>query len=257
MNKYHSLGVTTRSYGYRPAPENHPLKLSSPYSHTVLASSPLPLTVDLRPYCLAVRNQENIGACSAFSAASFRELLHWRRCNQVLPGYLAPSYLYWRTRVLEGSFPEDSGCSISDEFSTLLNYGVCSEACFPFNDTCNIPGTPQDDVVAAEFKLKTQPLQVDWSDMTNFEQVLANNLAINIGFTVYQSFEQTGPDGMVPPISGPVMGGHGVLVCGYDHNAQNILIRNQWSDTWALNGYCWMPYAYAQEVLSEAWTVAG
>jgi C1A family cysteine protease len=258
MNQYHSLSPAKHAMGHRPPPENHPLKLSSPFSHQILKTdAPLPLTVDLRPQLLPVRNQMDIGACSAFSSVGFREQLHYKRCGQLLPGYLAPNYLYWRTRLLENSFPTDSGASIADEMSTLTSWGVCPESAFPFVDTCNVPGTPQDDTLAAEFKLKTQPLQVDWSDMTNFETVLALGISIVIGFTVYASFEDTPSSGIVPPPSGGVVGGHGVQIVGYDHNAQTLLLRNQWTDQWADQGYCYPSYSYMQQVLSEAWTVAG
>jgi C1A family cysteine protease len=41
------------------------------------------------------------------------------------------------------------------------------------------------------------------------------------------------------------IGGHEVLLVGYDDATQNFKVRNSWGPGWGLAGYFLMPYAYA------------
>jgi C1A family cysteine protease len=116
--------------------------------------------------------------------------------------------------------------------------------------------TPADDVAAQPFRLP-QPVQVT-IDPQDVKSVLTGKQAITIGFTVYDSFENTGADGIVPtpnPAAEKILGGHGVLVVGYDDANQWWIIRNQWGADWGANGYCFMRYGYEQ-YWTEAWTGA-
>jgi C1A family cysteine protease len=40
------------------------------------------------------------------------------------------------------------------------------------------------------------------------------------------------------------LGGHAVLVVGYDDSTSRFIVRNSWGDQWAKSGYFEMPYEY-------------
>ena len=243
-----------RQFHYRPPPANHPLLLSAPRSHAVLTRAPLPAVVDHRAAMLPIRNQGNEGACSGFSTAANREAALALAGIQ-LPDYLSPAYLYARTRMAEGSFPQDAGATIADEFGTLQAYGVCPESFLPYAQDPSEAPTPTADVAARQFRIG-QPLAVDWSDPDNVKQVLASGRVVTIGFEVFQSFERTGPDGIVPDLlpDEPLLGGHGVLVVGYDDANGWWIVRNQWGQGWGAAGYCFQRYGYEGLAWTEAWT---
>jgi len=48
----------------------------------------------------------------------------------------------------------------------------------------------------------------------------------------------------MPPADGAAIGGHAVLACGYDDQAQHFIVRNSWGADWGQAGYFTMPYAY-------------
>jgi C1A family cysteine protease len=252
---YHALGLSasSRKYHYRPPPADHPLLLSSPKSHNVLTAAPLPPSIDYRSKMLPIRDQGQEGACSGFSTAANREG-SLAIAGQPLPGYLSPAYLYGRTRIAEGSFPADAGATIVDEFGTLQAYGVCPESFLPYQANPAEAPTPAADVAAVPFRIG-QPLAVDWSNPANVKQVLASGRLVTIGFSVYQSFESTGSDGIVPAVvpGEALIGGHGVLVVGYDDVIGWWLVRNQWGQGWGDQGYCYMTYGYEAN-WCEAWT---
>jgi C1A family cysteine protease len=247
-------GKKTRkhTYRYHPPRADHPLLKSAPRS---VKLAELPVSVDLRNRCLAIRDQGQEGACSGFASAAFREASHAVGAGNPLSFYLSPAYLYGRSRIFDGTFPRDSGASVADEFWVLQNYGVCPETYLPYTADPSEGPTPVADTAAFPFRI-AQPLQVDWHDPQSLKSVLANEQTITIGFLVYVSFENPDDKGVVPiPNTGAenLLGGHGVLVCGYDDVASWWIIRNHWGQSWGAAGYCYMPYGY-ESVWTEAWT---
>ena len=53
----------------------------------------------------------------------------------------------------------------------------------------------------------------------------------------------TGKIGM-PMINDKLIGGHAVIICGYDDNTNELILRNSWGTYWGDNGYFYLPYEY-------------
>lgn len=244
-----------RYHGYRAPAEGHKFLAEAPRSHLMLTLGPpiLPET-DYRANLLPIRDQLQEGACTGFATAASREGALSIHGQTTLDGYLSPAYLYGRTRIAEGTFPSDSGATIADEMAVLQGYGVCPEADLPYNGNPGLGPTTQSDVDARANTID-QALYVDFGNPENVKQVLSRGMLVTIGFTVYQSFEETGKDGVVPAVrSGDaVMGGHGVLVCGHSDSKGHWIVRNQWGTDWGDHGYFYMPYGY-EAFWCEAWT---
>jgi len=89
---------------------------------------------------------------------------------------------------------------------------------------------------------------------------LAEGQCVTIGMTVYQSMESdaVASTGMVPMPSAhdKPLGGHAVLVVGYDDAKGCYIVRNSWGASWGDQGYFYLPYAY-WAYISDAWTTAG
>jgi C1A family cysteine protease len=84
--------------------------------------------------------------------------------------------------------------------------------------------------------------------LTQMKGCLASGFPFVIGFTVYESFEsdevaKTGRMPMPAPRE-HVLGGHAVMVVGYDDKVERFRMRNSWGTSWGLKGYFTMPYAY-------------
>jgi phospholipase C len=239
-----------RKYKYRPPSANHPL-LRNAQKAAIIAN--LPPRVDLRYLCLPVRDQGPEGACSGFSTAACCETQQAALNKSLLPDYLSPAYVYARTRMQDGTFPQDSGASLADEFSALENFGICPEPFMPYSGNPAEPVLPKCDSAALPFRV--QPILVDRQPKA-LKSVLAGKKSISIGFMVYESFETPDPKGFVqlPQISSEkFLGGHAVLLCGYDDTNSFWIVRNQWGNKWGAGGYCYMPYGYETH-WTEAWT---
>jgi C1A family cysteine protease len=90
---------------------------------------------------------------------------------------------------------------------------------------------------------------------------LASGYPFVIGFSVYESFE--GPDvaktGVLsmPLPAEKLLGGHAVLVVGYDDSQSRFIVRNSWGPKWGMAGYFTMPYTYLldENLSDDFWTV--
>lgn len=250
----------SHKYHYRPPPANHPL-LKLPVLLATTASGPLPPSVDLRSTCLPPRNQGQEGCCSGFATAALRESMHCIATGSFLTEYLSPAYLYARTRMLEGTFPNDSGATLADEMHTLQNYGVCPESQLPYNQDASEAPTPISDVAAAPYRLASSPQRIGFPNLITPEAVkywlATNKTPIAFGMPVYGSFEETGPDGIVsiPAATEKLLGGHAMLCVGYDDATQRVTVRNSWGETWGLGGHCFIPYLMISSWF-EAWTAS-
>jgi C1A family cysteine protease len=69
-----------------------------------------------------------------------------------------------------------------------------------------------------------------------------------MGISVYESFKSRAVtrSGVVPMPRRREkhLGGHALLVVGYDRRRRLFLVRNSWGSRWGLEGYCLLPYAY-------------
>ncbi len=91
-------------------------------------------------------------------------------------------------------------------------------------------------------------------DNTNLDEIrscLASGYPIAFGFVAYPDLEseKVATSGKLPmPTKGEAsIGGHEVLLVGYDDATKLFKVRNSWGPGWGLNGYFLMPYAYATD----------
>ena len=239
-------------YLHRPSNPWHPLMLAHP-PQSLRAIAPQP--VDWRSKFMPCRDQGNEGSCSGFSAAAFRESLR-AILGQSLVGYLSPQYLYARTRQSEGTFPQDSGCTIADEFTTLIQRGVPNEVFAPYTADPSFNPDAEADAIAASFKL-AGPVQLA-TDADTLKAALASAPVV-IGFSVPASMEgeDVAATGMLatPGPSEANLGGHAVVLVGWDESDYPWIIRNSWGTSWGgpMQGYfrAWPGFT---DLISEAWT---
>lgn len=82
------------------------------------------------------------------------------------------------------------------------------------------------------------------------------------GIAIYSEFDsddaaRTGNIPM-PTANSEFLGGHAVVVIGYNDATQRFKFRNSWGTGWGNNGYGTLPYAYLLDPLltSDMWYIA-
>jgi C1A family cysteine protease len=217
----------------------------------------LPKVVDLRAQCSPIVDQEKLGSCTANAIVSgLREYL----LLQAKESWVALSrlFLYYEERLLEGTVNEDSGAEIRDGMKVLQNIGVCLESEDPYDITkFTNPPTAQNILDAKQYKISKYHRV---SSLTMLKTALAEGQTVVIGIKVYSSFEgdDVAKTGVVPMPNiekEELLGGHAVLVVGYDDTKQWAIVRNSWGINWGDKGYFYLPYEYwTKNLTMDMWT---
>jgi C1A family cysteine protease len=272
-------------YGWKPdKPDDRDLLYRAPVKVV------LPSEIDLREYCSPVRDQGNLGSCTAFAMGTgLREFIEMKTTPPTPPPQsclskiltkcligrklfpmllssfelLSPLFLYYEERILEGTVDWDSGAMIRDGMKVLAKTGICPETDWPYNIRYFTQKPPQiayDHAPDYKIFVYTRIL-----NLTDIKTALATGNGVVFGFLVFESFEteEVANTGIMPmPEPGEqVLGGHAIFVCGYKDDPEwagggYLIIKNSWSANWGDNGYFYMPYAFASNPVwvNDIWT---
>lgn len=254
--KLHTHHKLHKGYGWKPGlpKQAHPLYMAR------VEAAALPPLVDMRPECPPVYDQGDLGSCTGNTFAGMGEFLLMK---QKLPTFV-PSrlFIYWNERALDGDVPEDAGASLSDGADVIATDGFPDEILWPY-DPAEFAVQPPPTVFQAGRTCLATGVQQVHQDLTTMKECLASGLPIGIGFTVYESFESDAVANTgVVPMPGhreEVLGGHAVLVVGYDDSQSRFIVRNSWGNAWGQDGYFTMPYAYLtnRRLASDFWSANG
>ena len=205
-------------------------------------------------------NQGELGACTSHASCAAYQ---FDRNSLGLPAWPTnPSrlFVYYNTRDLEGTVDQDSGGQIRDSVASVVSKGVCPEEEWPY-DITRFTVKPSDQIytdAAAHKAIQYQSLN---QSAFMIKGALAMKHPVVFGFSVYEAFEgedvaNTGILNM-PTNSEECVGGHAVLIVGYDDVASRFLVRNSWGSDWGQAGYFTMPYAYVlnNQLASDFWVI--
>lgn len=219
---------------------------------------PLPEKVDLRPEMPPVYNQGLLGSCTANAGGASFAYMH-KKLEDLL---FMPSrlFIYYNTRRLDGTIKYDAGSTIRATMKAMAKYGAPQEILWPY-EIEKFKAKPAATVYADGKKnLVTQYLRVPQTE-AGIKTSLAQGFPIVFGFSVYESFEapeviQTGVAKM-PTLEESLVGGHAVMIVGYDDAEKMFIVRNSWGEQWGDKGYFYMPYEYVlhRELSADFWTI--
>jgi C1A family cysteine protease len=234
--------MTNTRYGWRPdKPDHRDLRFLAPPIE-------LPRVVDLRPAMPDVYDQGQLGSCTGNAIAAAIEYM--RRQEKLADFDFVPSrlFIYYNERYIEGTIQSDAGAEIRDGIRSVRDWGACSETDWPYFEN-QFQQRPTDDCYSkARDDLVTVYARVGQTEQ-QLMACLAHGIPVVFGFTVYSSFESVGVahTGMVPMPSHDEdsLGGHAVLMVGYDRDRRLFIVRNSWGPDWGDKGYFYMPFDYA------------
>src|SRR5258708_26175965 len=205
--------------------------------HTPPPRLELPALVDMRPGCPAVYDQGQYGSCTANAACGAFE---FDLLKQGLTDW-QPSRMfeYYNTRILDHDVHQDGGGTIRNAHKALTRKGAWSEQLWPYIGSDLLRKPTGAAYIAARPNRIVQYMAVNQS-LFSVKATLAGGLPIQIGFTVYTSFESgtVASTGIVPMpdlATESVLGSHAVLIVGYDDASQRLsyVIHGEQVGVWA------------------------
>jgi C1A family cysteine protease len=224
----------------------------------------------------AVRDQGQIGSCTAFCGAECDEILYYYKKGSWTP-ILSPAFVYYceRVLILRQRITADNGAYMVNIPQALKTYGDCLESSYPYPSSNKSTAYKTPPTTAAMTEAKTyqiasnDPNKVSISygtigsgDLVTVKTFLSNNIPVMLGFNVYDNSSYTLFEGLNTVnytynpltssgslVSGArLLGGHAVPIIGYDDNytysggTGAFLVQNSWGTGWGNQGFFYMPY---------------
>ena len=256
--------------------QNNTKKLKAP------SAAGLPHSVDNRQWCSPIEDQGQLGSCTANAGVGMYEYMENKAFGRYIDG--SRLFLYKATRLLMGQEGiGDSGAYIRTTLGAIRLFGIPHEEFWPYSDQADkfdiMPDAwlwafGQNYKSMAYFRLDTS---ADGNEnVQRIKQYVVNGYAVDFGFEVFSSYTDSNSNGGIFPYPSPnesIVGGHSILIVGYDDSkvAKNhrdgntktgcFLIRNSWGTSWGDQGYGWFPYEYFMprfngDVLADdAWSI--
>lgn len=222
----------------------------------------LPPKVDLRATgCIPpILDQLMLNSCVA--CATCNALMYCLKKQKSIVFQPSRLYMYYFCRFIENTVNQDAGCYIRTAMKEIQTYGACNELLWPYyisryklrpNNVCvrdgltHVPG----------FKY----MSLD-HDLNQIKTALAAGYPIICGVEVYQSFESeaaltTGHIPVPNVETETFLGGHAILLIGYDDETKLCTFMNSWGTRVGDKGYFTLPYEYitSHGLAFDFWTI--
>jgi len=212
----------------------------------------LPEKVDLRQYDSLVEDQGNLSSCAGLAATSCYELMLGIQ-NRYLE--LSDLFIYYNSRALENNQDKDDGVyTLRSVMKSLKEFGAASEEIWPY-DSAIVLTKPSE----AAYQDGLPRAITEYSRIMNLEgaeQSLANQIPVEIGMPVYSDFMKLDSENFLikaPAVTDYILGGHAVMMVGYDRANQWFIIKNSFGTEWGMNGYAYLDYDYYRKYVWESW----
>ncbi len=231
-------------YGWKPQLPNPFEPQFSDLKRKVLRLTP---HVDQRgtPTMPPIYNQGQLGSCVGHGVTACME--QTLNIEGKAIGPLSRLMCYYDARRIEGTVSDDAGAMISDGVTGVAKWGLCTEALWPYDISkfANMPPPPARLQASRHKAVRSYSVNQASSDL---KQCLSEGYGVVFGFTVYEGFESdavatTGVLNM-PSRREQIVGGHCVVLVGYDDPSRRYIVRNSWGTDWGQAGYFTMPYDY-------------
>lgn len=225
------------------------------YKYTVTQKAS-PSIVDLRTFCSPIENQGSLGSCTGQAIAGAIELLNKRNRK---PTDVSRLFIYYYERLLLGTVNYDSGAYIRDGIKATNHYGASLESYWPY-DIRKFRQEPISEAKTDALNRKVT-LYERVNDFNGCIDALSNGYPVVMGFCVYDSFmsKNVAKTGIMPYPNTKrekLLGGHAVLLVGYNKTKKVFIVRNSWGTNWGDKGYFYMPFDIVKpNMSSDYWII--
>jgi C1A family cysteine protease len=198
--------------------------------------------VDLRPFCTPIEDQGNLGSCTGQAIAGAIEYLN-KKAGKTTD--ISRLFIYYYERAMINTVHYDSGAYIRDGIKVVYKNGAPLEKFWPYNIR-RFTQSPSAQAIT-DAKNRKVSLYERITTLDGCINALSNGFPVTVGFYVYNSFtsRQVTTTGIMPypnVARERLLGGHAVLLVGYDNTTNRFIARNSWGSNWGDRGYFYMPY---------------
>ncbi len=210
----------------------------------------LPDKVDYTLKLSPVRDQGNEGTCVGFATAvGMKEYQEKEDYGKLV--LLSPRFIYTECKKIDG-MPEEEGTTIRCAMKVLKKTGICQEKFWPYQPGQKDKAQKGARKDSGKFRVMSYARILNLSDL---RLSLYSKGPCVLGVTVFAGMMKT-KTGLVPmPKSGEnPLGGHAICAVGYNDKKKVIKFKNSWSSEWGDTGFGYLPYAYIEKYMMDAWS---
>jgi len=192
-----------------------------------------------------ILDQGSLGSCLANAIYA----LMYITSNGEINSSRLYNYLCYRASNND-SLTEDTGGSVRGGMKSIKNYGLCNEKLFPYIDISNkFKQLPPRTCFVNIYNIKNFVYNFIPKNISSIKNCLVSGNPILAGILIYDSFYSNNVNkyGLIPipnTTSETILGGHAILLVGYDDKSQTIKFQNSWGINWGNKGYGFIPYNY-------------
>ena len=212
----------------------------------------VPLKISLKEYCPTPGNQGLNGSCSAW-AAGYGGLTILRAVQDNLQGQeqitKVASSVFFLFNQIKISEDCEEGARLSDAMQVLNEQGDCLAKNFDVAADCSMMPGPNQLQEASQYKIKDYAaiFHHDADAATKIQKTkraLASKTPVVMGMLVTESFWgiEPGQKQWQPTAEDNIVGGHAMVVVGYDEVRKSFEVMNSWGPDWANKGFVWIKY---------------
>lgn len=210
------------------------------YSSIMPKRAALPTSASVRSIIPEVYDQGSIGSCTANAGAMIALHRSRTQSRQIFGSRLQ---MYYDAREIIGEIGIDGGAYIRDVYKAMTHKGIAPESAWPYIES-KFTVKPGDDVYNLAAKTKAEGYHAVARDLNELKTCLANGNPIQFGFIVYESFVSGNWRSVMPhpAHNESVIGGHSMILIGYDDNIKAFEAKNSWGSGWKDGGHLWIAY---------------
>lgn len=225
----------------------------------------LPNKVDLRSQSPYIFDQGSAPSCTANAVAIIFDWIQDRgykndaNAKKFIPSRL---FLYYNTRKADGNnHLKLTGSSIRNCILSAVNIGVCSEELWPYDIKKYKTEPVSLAYLNAKKNLATKFARVDISEY-QIKLCLKQGNPIVFGLMIYENWffdPKIRQTGYIPPpkATDKPVGGHAMVLVGYDDVTKTFIVQNSWGPKWGEKGFCYIPYEYVlnRKIAWDFWVI--
>ncbi len=192
-----------------------------------------------------------VGWALAYGIKSYQEAIEHQRPPEGPENTFSPAFIYNQIN----RWGCQGGSNIREALELMQTYGVSTMERFPYDENnCTTSPTAQAAKEAKNFTIAGWK-RVEFMNEGLMKTLLVDGKPVVIGMQTDSWFRNLDAGEVYRVASYEGVGGHAVVVVGYDDRKGAYKIFNSWGDDWGDSGYGWIAYDLFEEVVVEAYIV--
>jgi hypothetical protein len=218
------------------------------------SAAPLPAAVDYASKIKFIRDSGPEGSVVGLALATALEYQVEKATGET--HRISARYIYYAAREAGGyGVKADTGAQISDAIKVLSTKGAVEESVWPYQPGKFADPPPSAVDKADRFRIGAAR---QLHNMNDIKRALNENGPVVAGIPVFQEMmsAEASKTGIIPlpAATATVIGGHAIVIVGYDDATQRVKFVNSWGTNWGDHGFGYLPYEYIDKYMNDAWT---